>query len=151
MSGFQKWLKTVITAQGILTHRGRVMHTCVSELTISGSDNGLAPGRGQAIIWTNAGIFLIRTLGMNLSEMLIKIHTFLFTKMHLKISSAKWRPFCLGLNVLKAEWLHVSVYRGTFYCFNTVYQKEPFSVSSHWGLVKQRCVTELGINSGDSL
>ena len=26
-------------------------------------------------------------------------------KMHLKISSAKWRPFCLGLNVLNlGEW-----------------------------------------------
>ena len=28
---------------------------------------------------------------------LTKIHTFSFKKMHLKISSVKWRPFCLGL------------------------------------------------------
>ena len=30
------------------------------------SDNGLSPGRCQAIIWTNAGIFLIQPLGTNL-------------------------------------------------------------------------------------
>ena len=30
-----------------------------------GSDNGLVPGRHQAIIWTNGGIFIIRTLGTN--------------------------------------------------------------------------------------
>ena len=32
--------------------------------------------------------------------MLIEILTFSFMKMRLKGSSAKWRPFCLGLNVL---------------------------------------------------
>ena len=42
-----------------LTHWGRVTHICVSKLTIIGSDNGLSPGRRQAIIWTNAGILLI--------------------------------------------------------------------------------------------
>ena len=42
-----------------LTHWGWVMHICVSKLTIIGSDNGLSPGRRQAIIWTNAGILLI--------------------------------------------------------------------------------------------
>ena len=34
----------------ILTHWGRVTHICVSKLTIIGSDNGLSPGRRQAII-----------------------------------------------------------------------------------------------------
>ena len=33
-----------------LTHWDRVMHMCVSKLTIIGSDNGLSPGRRQAII-----------------------------------------------------------------------------------------------------
>ena len=79
---------------------GRVTHICVSKLTIIGSDNGLSPGRRQAIIWTNAGILLIRTVGTNFRELLSKIHAFSFKKMHLKMSSAKWRPFCLGLNVL---------------------------------------------------
>ena len=76
-------------------------HICVGNLTIIGSDNGLAPGRRQAIIWTNAGILLIGSLGTNFSEILIEILKFSFKKMHLKISSAKWRPFCLGLNVLR--------------------------------------------------
>ena len=84
-----------------LTHWGRVTYICVSKLTIIGSDNGLSPERRQAIILTNAGILLIGPLGTNFSEILIAIETFSFKKMHLKISSAKWRPFCLGLNVLK--------------------------------------------------
>ena len=54
----------------------------------------------------NAGILLIRTLGTNFSEILIEIHTFWFMKMHLKMSSAKWWPYCLGLDVLNA-WKHV--------------------------------------------
>ena len=83
-----------------LTHWGRVMHICVDNLTIIGSYNGLSPGWRQAIIWTNAGILLIGPLGTNDSEILIEIQTFSFKKMHLKTSSAKWRPFCLGLNVL---------------------------------------------------
>ena len=81
-------------------------HICVNRLTITGSDNGLSPGWRQAIIGTNAGILLIGPLGTNFSENSIEILTFSFTKMRLKVSSAKWRPFCLGLNVLKLS--HVS-------------------------------------------
>ena len=55
-----------------LTHWGRVMHICISILTIIGSDNGLLPGRHQAIIWTNAAILLIGPLGTNFSEILSK-------------------------------------------------------------------------------
>ena len=83
-----------------LTHWGRGTRLCVSKLTIIGSDNGLSPGRRQAIIRTSAGILLIGPLGTNFSEILIEIHTFSFKKMHLKMSSAKWCPFCLGLNGL---------------------------------------------------
>ena len=86
-----------------LTHWGRETHICISKLTIIGSDNGLSPGRHQAIIWTNARILLIGPLGTNFSEILIKIHTFSFKKMRLKMSSAKWRPFCIGLNELNGR------------------------------------------------
>ena len=89
-----------------LTHWGRVTHICVVKLTIFGSDNGLSPGRRQAIIWTNAGILLIGPLGTNFIEILIGIQTFSFKKMHLKMSSEKWRPFCLGLNVLMSNHIH---------------------------------------------
>ena len=41
----------------------------VSELVIIVSDNGLPPGRRQAIIWTNAGILLIAPSGTNFSKM----------------------------------------------------------------------------------
>ena len=82
------------------THWGRVTHLCVSKLTIIGSNNGLSPGRRQAVIRTNAGILLLRPLVTNFNEMLIEILTFLFMKTRLKVSSAKWHPFCLGLNVL---------------------------------------------------
>ena len=78
--------------KALLTHWGRVMHICVSDLTIIGSDNGLLPGWRQAIIRTNAGILLIRPLGTNFSEILIKILIFSFKKMRLKVSSAKSRP-----------------------------------------------------------
>ena len=75
-------------------HWGRVK---LVKLTIIGLDNGLSPGRRQAIIWTNARILLIRSLGTN-SEILSKIYTFSFKTMQLNMSSR--RPFCLGLNVL---------------------------------------------------
>ena len=40
-----------------LAHWGRVTHICIGNLTIIGSYNGLSPGRHQAIIQTNAGIW----------------------------------------------------------------------------------------------
>ena len=83
-----------------LTQWGRVTHICVGNLTTVGSDNGLSPGRRQAIIWTNDGMLLNGPLWTNFSEILIEIPTFSFKKMRLKVSSAKMRPSRLGLNVL---------------------------------------------------
>ena len=74
---------------------GRMTHICVSKQTIIGSDNGLSPGRQQAIIW----ILVIGPLWIRFSEILIGIKTFSL-KMLLKMASGKWRPFCLGLRVL---------------------------------------------------
>ena len=42
------------------------------------------------------------------NEILIKIRTFPFKKMHLKMSSAKWQTFCLILNVLMAVFDPIS-------------------------------------------
>ena len=64
-------------------------HICVGNITMIGSDNGLSPGRRQAITWTNVGILLIGPLGTNFIEMLIEIHIFSFKKIHLKTSSGK--------------------------------------------------------------
>ena len=100
-------------------------HICVDNLTIIGSDNGLSPERRQAIIWTNAGILLIGPLGTNFSEILIKIHTFSFKKIHLKMLSAKWRPFCLCLNVLSCKLSNFS-----WMSCNT---NSPWSIHKKWG------------------
>ena len=85
----------------VLTHWGWVMHICFSKLTIIGSHNGLSHDCDQAIIWTNAGLLLIRPLGKNFSEILIENQISSFKKMHLKISPVIFWPFCLGPNVLK--------------------------------------------------
>ena len=82
-------------------------HICISKLTITGSDNGLSPGRRQAIIWANAAILLIGPLGTKLSEILVEIYKFLFKKMHLKISSGNCWPFCLRLHALYHRFWNV--------------------------------------------
>ena len=110
---------SVLPMLTFLTHWGRVTHICVNELTVIVSDNGLSPGRRQAIIWNNARLLLIEPLGTNFSEISIGIQTFSFKKMHLNMSSAKWRPFCLGLNVL-----------------------------THWGRMRHTCVIEIGHRQG---
>ena len=58
----------------LLCHWGWLMHICVSKIILIGSNNGLSTVRCQAIIWTNAGIFLIETWGMNFSEILTEIN-----------------------------------------------------------------------------
>ena len=102
-----------------LTHWGRLTHICVGKPTTIGSDNDWSTSckiplrsrhflpqklwhfhkntrscvENECIIWTNAGILLIRPLRTNFNEMLIEIQTFSFKEMHLKMSFAKWRPF----------------------------------------------------------
>ena len=98
--GMRALISSRSVLQDALTHWGRVTHICVSKITIIGSDNGLSPGRHQAIIWINDGILLIGLLGTNFSEIYIEILIFSFKKMRLKVSSAKLRPFCLGLHML---------------------------------------------------
>ena len=75
-------------------------HICVGNLTIIGSNNGLSPDRRQAITLTNAGILLNGHLETKFSEIYIKIHTFSFNEMHLKMAPVKRQPFCLCYNML---------------------------------------------------
>ena len=120
------WIPHNIFLQVVLTHWGRVTHIWVSKISSIDSDNGLSPGRRQAIIWTNGGILFIGPLGTNFSELLIAIHTFAFKKMHLKMSSGKWRPFCLGLNVLIDCSALVGKQQNTGYMPATVEELAPF-------------------------
>ena len=103
-----------------LTHWGRVPHICVSEIIIIGSDNGLSPRRRQGIIWTKAEILLIWPLGTNFSEILIEIDIFSLKKMHFQLSSGKWWPFCLELNVFtQSFWTGTKVIRGISQWYRT--------------------------------
>ena len=87
----------------VLTHWGRVTHIYISKVTNIGSDSGLSPGMCQAIIWINAGIMSIQTLGTHFNEILSEIHIFSFMKIHLKMSPVKWCTFHLGLSVLRLQ------------------------------------------------
>ena len=89
-----------------------------------GSDNGLSPIRRQSIILTNAGLLSIGPLRTNVIEILIKIQNFSFTKMHLKITSAKRRPFYPGGDELKGcynDTLSVPILRTSIACHGYVY------------------------------
>ena len=110
------------------------MHICFSKLTTIGSDNGLSPGWHQAIIWTSARILLIQALGTNFNEILSKSHTFSFKKMHLKMSSAKWQQFCLGLNVLMLLFwvLLMSMILHHFKDSIAVTMHKYHGISDHW-------------------
>ena len=121
----------------VLTHWGRVTHICVSKLTIIGSYNGLSPDRRQAIIWTNAGLLLIEPLGTNFSEILNEILTLSFKKMCLKVSSAKRRPFCLGLNGLSQTTQHNKAWALLMrYC---IFSVKPYKViSTFWHTPRPR-------------
>ena len=63
-----------------ISHWGRVTQICLDNLTINGSDNGLAPLRRQTIIWINAAILSIIPEGTYFSETLFKIQKFYFRK-----------------------------------------------------------------------
>ena len=77
-------------------------------VSVIASDNWLSPGRRQAIIWTNAGISFIgpreQTAVKYLSKYIIS-----FKDLHFTMSSWKWRPFCLVLNVLSSS-LHLFIW-----------------------------------------
>ena len=70
-----------------------------SKLRVTGLCEGNSPVTGEFPA-QRAGILLIGPQGANFSEIVIELHALPFKKMHLKRSSAKWRLFCLGLNML---------------------------------------------------
>ena len=127
-------------------------HICVRKLSIIDSDNGLSPSRRQAIICTNAGILLIRTLGTNFIEILSEFLTFWFKKMRLNVSSAKRRLFCLGLNVLnryRSDSNRVRSLGSMSYKVNdnTSHQSNPRTCVDIWGLCWQKQASQAGISN----
>ena len=89
---------------GKLTHWGRVTHICVSDLTIIGSDNGLSPGRRQAIIRTNARILLKRPLRTNLRNSIIFIHDNAFESVVCEKAAILSRPQYLKHTIISHNW-----------------------------------------------
>ena len=76
-------------------------HICVNKLAIIGSDNGLSPGRRQAIIWTNAGILLIGPHGNRLQwnlnrNLCIFIQKNAFENVIWKLVAILSRPQCVN-------------------------------------------------------
>ena len=71
-------------------------------LTIIDSDNGLSPGRRQAIIWTNAGILFISPLRNKLQWNVnqnynIFIHENAFESVVYEMTSILCRPHCVSI------------------------------------------------------
>ena len=67
----------------------------------------LAPGRCQAISWTNAGILLTGPSETKFSDFFYRNSYIIIQETHLKMSSGKCRRFYLGLSVLtrnKRKW-----------------------------------------------
>ena len=82
----------------------------ITNLILGPSNNALRssePGpillQCQTIIWPNAGLLSQRHSEIYFSEILFKDQKLLFTKIHLKMSSANWWTFYLGLNVLNTS------------------------------------------------
>ena len=59
-----------------------------------------------AITSTNTDLLLIGPLGRDFNEIQIKIRNFSFIQMHLKMSSAKWRPLCPGWDGLIKDYIN---------------------------------------------
>ena len=100
-------MATMLSMSPCVNSNDRMTRICVSILTTIGSDNGLSPRRCLTIIhYLNQCWNIVNwTHGNKLQWNLIAIQTFSFRKMYLQMSSAKWRPFCLSLDVLRQRTL----------------------------------------------
>ena len=118
-----------------LLQKGRCLKTyccpmtdiCFSRLCTIGSGDGLSPHRRQALTSTNVGLLSIRPEGTHFNEILFQNQIFSFNKMPLKMWSAIWQPFFIGLNVIIMGC--VTSRRGT--------EKLPLSLNLQFFIVKQ--------------
>ena len=80
----------------LLTHLLLVLHICVSESGQHWLRLWFVAYSAPSHYQNQTGLLSIEPFGVNFREILSKIHINSFTKMHLKISSAKWRSFNPG-------------------------------------------------------
>ena len=71
------WYIATTSYKRLIVEAKWCMYASVKEPSFD-SENDLAPGRRQAILWTNAGILLIGPLETNFSEIIIGIQQFSF-------------------------------------------------------------------------
>ena len=64
-----------------------------------GLGNGLSPVQHQAIAWTNDEISTIESLTTKTQQNSDQNTVIFMQKMYSKMSSARWLPFCPGLNL----------------------------------------------------
>ena len=82
------------------------------DVTIIGSDNGLALVSCQSNIWANTDIVLIEHLETNFNETGIKIRQFSYEEVHLNMLYAHIQLFCLGLILMTAlRWYFAGMTR----------------------------------------
>ena len=87
------WCHISSLGQNGLTLWGPEMYIYISKLTIIGSGNGLSPLRQQAITWPNVALLSVGLLETTFNEIWIRILSFSFKKMHLKMLSAKMAAY----------------------------------------------------------
>ena len=73
------------------------------------------------IIWNNAGILLIWTLGTNFRKILSEIHTLM--KMHFKMGCAKWQQFCQCIKANCSEVVEGCCFECFLFLWNISHQE----------------------------
>ena len=93
---------------------GVMLDTQLIEVSVNqamiGPDNGLAPNRWRAIIWTKHGILLTEPLRTNLREILMKIQKF-SSKNAFEMLTVKWWPLHVSQTQLLWVWMTIYVYQ----------------------------------------
>ena len=79
-------------------------HICIGKLTSIGSDNGLSPGRRQAITWTNTRLLSIGLLVTSFGEIWIRILSSSLKKIHWKMLSAQMAAILFRGRWLNQQW-----------------------------------------------
>ena len=134
-----------------------MLHICVGELGHHWFRKWLVAFRRQVITWNNIALLSIRPLAINFNEIWINMQKLLsFTKMHLKISSVKWRPFSTGGDELSNKsnanitlfrmnsiygclerscingWLAPLLWNGTKFKIKIIHNRKPLYTEAYW-------------------
>ena len=124
-------IPTFIGKCNYMTHWGRVTHICVSKLTIIGSDNGLSPGRRQAITCSNA-VYIFNWTLRNELQWNLNRNVYIFIQENVFETVVCEMTLCVGLNVsMDIKKTQQSLNR----MHNCMKAKQPVNlhIRSYWG------------------